>query len=121
MMLAMAKIPGSGRRVLAVGLLLTAFGAPVAVMATTGAADSATLAACTSGEEEDDFTTTCVPFLVPNSPDGFTTTAANPDIAEIQGVPCTGGRSSGGCIGLALEQQDMGPQPIPRSTISASP
>jgi hypothetical protein len=113
----------SPRLVLAVGLALVAFGAPVAVIAAPMAADSTPLAACSSGEEEDTFTTTCVPFLVPNSPDdsGFTTNAANPDIPEIQGVPCTGGRSSGGCIGLEEEQQDMGPQPIPRSTISSSP
>ena len=113
----------SQRIVLAVGLVLAAFGAPLAVIATPMAADSTPLAACTGGEEEDSFTTTCVPFLVPNSPDdsGFTTTAANPDVPEIEGVPCTGGRSSGACIGLEEEQQDMGPQPVPRSTISSSP
>jgi hypothetical protein len=113
----------SRRRALAAALALAAFGAPVAVIATPMAAYSTPLAACTGGEEEDTFTTTCVPFLVPNSPDdsGFTTTAANPDIPEIQGVPCTGGRSSGACIGLEENQQDMGPQPIPESTFSSSP
>jgi hypothetical protein len=59
--------------------------------------------------------------MVPNSPQGFTTTAANPDIPEIGGVPCTGGRSSGACIGLAENAEDMGPAPVPRSTISSSP
>ena len=92
-------------------------------MGTLSAADSTPLAACTGGEEEDSFTTTCVPFMVPNSPDdsGITTNAANPDIPEVDGVPCTGGRSGGACIGLEEEQQDMGPQPVPRSTISSSP
>ena len=120
----MAKVLAPHRRfVLAVGLAVAAFGAPLAVMATPLAADSTPLAACTSGEEEDNFTTTCVPFLVPNSPDdsGITTNAANPDVPEIDGVPCTGGRSSGACIGLEEEQQDMGPQPVPRSTIESSP
>jgi hypothetical protein len=99
---------------------LAIFGMPVAVMATPMASVSTPLAACTSGEEEDVYTTTCVPFMVPNSPGGFTTTAANPDIPEIDGVPCTG-HDSGACLGLAEEQQDMGPQPVPRSTISSSP
>jgi hypothetical protein len=83
--------------------------------------DSKPMAACDSGEEEDVFTTSCTPFLVPNSPQGFTSTAANPDISEIEGIPCTGGRSSGACIGLAEDEAAAGPQPVPRSTISASP
>lgn len=86
-----------------------------------GAVVSTPLAVCTGGEEEDVYTTTCVPFMVPNSPDdGFTTNAANPDIPEIDGVPCTG-HDSGACIGLSEEQQDLGPQPEPKSTISSSP
>ena len=117
----MAKFPfPSQRLVLAVGLALAGFGAPAAVIATPSESVSSPLAACTSGEEEDVYTTTCVPFLVPNTQQGFTTTAANPDIPEIDGVPCTG-RDSGACLGLAEEQQEMGPQPVPRSTISSSP
>ncbi|WP_123025979.1 intersectin-EH binding protein Ibp1 [Mycolicibacterium stellerae] len=103
-------------------LALAVVGAPlVAVTAMPGAVVSP-LAACTGGEEEDVYTTSCVPMLVPNSPDndGFTTNAANPDIPEIDGVPCTG-HDSGACIGLAEEQQAEGPQPVPRSTISSSP
>jgi hypothetical protein len=80
----------------------------------------APVAACTPGEEMDVYTTVCTPFLVPNSPSGFTTTAANPDIPEIDGIPCTG-RSAGACIGLAEDQEAAGPQPVPRSTISSSP
>ncbi len=103
-------------------MALAIVGAPaVAVMSTPTAGTSTPLAACTTGEEEDVYTTSCVPFLVPNSPGGLTTNAANPDIPEIDGVPCTGGRSSGACIGLEEEQQDMGPQPVPRSTIESSP
>ena len=120
----MAKLSVPTRRLgLAAVLALTVLGAPaVAVMAMPGAVVSTPLAACTGGEEEDVYTTSCVPFMVPNSPDdsGFTTNAANPDIPEIDGVPCTG-HDSGACIGLSEEQQDMGPQPVPRSTISSSP
>jgi hypothetical protein len=120
----MAKFSVPTRRLgVAAALALTIFGAPAAaVMAMPGAVVSTPLAACTGGEEEDVYTTSCVPFMVPNSPDdsGFTTNAANPDIPEIDGVPCTG-HDSGACIGLSEEQQDMGPQPVPRSTISSSP
>ena len=79
-----------------------------------------TLAQCTSGEEHDTFTTTCVPFMVPTAPPLFTTTAANPDVPEIDGIPCIG-HNSGACIGLAEEQASMGPPVVPRSTISSSP
>jgi hypothetical protein len=87
----------------------------------THTTDFKPVAACTDGEEEDVFTASCTPFLVPNSPEGFTSTAANPDIPEIQGVPCLGGRSSAACIGLAEDEAAEGPQPVPSSTIVASP
>lgn len=108
------------RFVIGAALALAAFGAPAAMVAATP--DRATLADCTGGEEMDSYTTTCTPFLVPNSPSsqGFTTTAANPDIPEIDGVPCTG-RDSGACIGLAEDQAAAGPLPTPRVTISSSP
>ena len=108
-------------------LLLLAGGFAIAIAISPAVAlvaqptHSVPLAACDAGEEEDTFTTVCTPFMVPNSPEGFTTTAANPDIPEINGVPCTGGRSSGACIGLAENDADMGPQPVPTSTISSSP
>jgi hypothetical protein len=108
------------RRALAISVLAVAVSIAPAAYLIAQPATPAALAACNSGEEEDQFTTTCTPFLVPNSPQGFTTTAANPDIPEIDGVPCTG-RDSGSCIGLAEEQEAEGPQPVPRSTISSSP
>ena len=116
----MATYPISVRRlILASGFALAVSAAPiVAVVAPT--THETPIAACNSGEEEDVYTTTCTPFLVPNSPDGFTTTAANPDIPEIDGIPCTG-RDSGACIGLAENAEAAGPQPVPRSTISSSP
>ena len=110
------------RLIRAGGFALAIAIAPAAAMVAhpTHATDSKPLAECNSGEEEDVFTTTCTPFLVPNSPQGFTTSAANPDIPEIDGIPCAG-RSSGACIGLSEEEAAAGPQPVPRSTISASP
>src|SRR6478735_5376010 len=98
--------------------LILAGGFAVAIVAHS--THSAPLAACNTGEEEDVFTTSCTPFLVPNSPQGFTSTAANPDIPEINGIPCTG-RDSGACIGLSEDEAAAGPQPVPRSTISSSP
>jgi hypothetical protein len=91
----------------------------VAMVAQPQPIHSAPVAACTPGEEVDVYTTVCTPFLVPNSP-GFTSIPGNPDIPAIDGIPCTG-RDSGACIGLAEEAQAQGPQPVPRSTISASP
>jgi hypothetical protein len=107
------------RLLLTYGFIVAAAVAPVVVGAVTPEPGIA-LAQCASGEEHDVFTTTCTPFLVPNSP-GFTTTAANPDIPEVDGIPCVGGRSSGACYGLLENEEAAGPPAIPRSTISSSP
>lgn len=109
------------RRLLLAGGFALAIAITPAVAIVAHPTDSRPLAQCSDGEEEDVFTASCTPILVPNSPEGFTSTAANPDIPEIEGVPCTGGRSSGACIGLAENEADAGPQPVPRSTIEASP
>jgi hypothetical protein len=109
----------ASRLVLAGGFVMAGAAAPVAALVIQPHHVVA-VAACNSGEEEDVFTTTCTPMLVPNSPQGFTTTAANPDIPEIEGVPCTG-HDSGACIGLSEDEAAAGPQPVPRSTISSSP
>lgn len=103
-----------------VALSAAVFGAPAAVMATTP--ERSILADCTGGEEMDVFTTTCTPMLVPNSPSpqGFTATAANPDIPEVDGIPCDG-RDSGTCIGLAEDEAAQGPPVEPKVTISSSP
>jgi hypothetical protein len=108
------------RRLFLIGGFIVATAA-VPTIAVNSTPESGTpLAQCSSGEEHDVFTTTCVPFMVPTSPPLFTTTAANPDVPEIQGIPCIG-HNSGACLGLAEEQEAMGPQPVPRSTISSSP
>lgn len=108
------------RFVIGAALALATFGAPAAMMAATP--EAGVLADCTGGEEMDTFTTTCTPFLVPNSPSpqGFTSTAANPDIPEVDGVPCDG-RDSNVCIGLGEEQAAEGPAVEPKVTISSSP
>ena len=57
----MANFPNPSQRlILAVGLALATFGTPTAVTATM-ASVSTPVAACTSGEEEDVSTTSCVP------------------------------------------------------------
>lgn len=107
------------RRQFLIGAFIVAAAAAPGVAVFT-AEPGSTLAQCTSGEEMDTFTTTCVPFMVPKSPPLFTTTAANPDVPEIDGIPCIG-HNSGACMGLAEEQASMGPPVQPRSTISSSP
>ena len=108
----------SRRIILAGGFALAIAAAPVVAAFTVASTAPSFGAACPGGEEEDLFTDVCLPHTVPNSPSGFTTTAANPDIPEIDGVPCTG-RDSGACIGLAEDQPQFAPPP--ESTIGSSP
>ena len=108
------------RLVLIGGLAVAAAVAPTVGIVAAPQPESAVAQGCQSGEEADQFTTTCTPFLVPNSPPLFTTTAANPDVPEIDGIPCIG-HNSGACIGLAENEAAAGPPVQPRSTISSSP
>jgi hypothetical protein len=67
----------------------------------------------------------CSPDVVPNSPAQAPSPSAFGEtspggLPEINGIPCTGG-NSGQCIGLGEEQQAMGPQPVPHSSVSSSP
>jgi hypothetical protein len=113
----MAHLPiPTRRRGRALALALASVAAPAVILAAAPTA----AAACTGGEEEDAFTTTCTPFMVPNSPGAITTTAANPDVPEIDNIPLTGA-NSGTAIGLEEDAAAAGPQPIPESTISSSP
>ncbi|BBZ30458.1 hypothetical protein MMAD_47530 [Mycolicibacterium madagascariense] len=105
----------SVRRLLIAGAFMLAVSAGPAISAL--AAPSAPLADCAVGEDADAYTGECVPFAVPNSPAPFTTTAANPDVPEVDGVPCTGS-DSGACIGLA---EDAPQYVAPESTIGSSP
>jgi hypothetical protein len=111
----MATLELSKRLILAGG-----FAAAVAVAPaiTVFAGPSASVLACPGGEEEDQFTGVCVPHTVPNS--SFSTIPGNPDLPAVDGIPCAG-HNSGQCIGLAEESEDLGPQPVPHSTVSSSP
>lgn len=109
------------RRQFLIGAFIVAAAAAPAVTAYSSAPEPGDpLAQCSSGEESDTFTTTCVPFMVPKSQPMFTTTAANPDVPEIDGIPCIG-HNAGQCYGLAEDQGLLGPPVQPRSTISSSP
>lgn len=108
------------RLVLTGGFIVAAAAAPVAGIYSAPQPESSVAQGCQSGEEQDTFTTTCTPYLVPSSPPLFTTTAANPDVPEIQGIPCIG-HNSGACLGLAENEAAFGPPAQPRSTISSSP
>src|ERR1700754_1125828 len=104
------------RRRLLIGSFIVAAAAVPTISVLSAPEQGAPLAQCQTGEEQDTFTTTCTPFLVPRTPQGFTTTAANPDAPEIDGIPCIG-HAAAACMGLAEDQAAMGPQPVPRSTI----
>ncbi|MGV0641867.1 intersectin-EH binding protein Ibp1 [Mycolicibacterium sp. XJ879] len=108
------------RRQFVIGVFILAAAAAPVVAAQSAPQAGNPLAECTSGEESDTFTTTCVPFMVPKSPPLFTTTAANPDVPEIDGIPCIG-HNGGGCIGLAEDAEMEGPPAQPKVTISSSP
>jgi hypothetical protein len=110
----------ASRFILAGGFAVAALVAPaVATFALTGSHEQS-VAACPGGESMDVYTLTCLPDLVPNSPEPMGTIPGNPSLPEINGIPCTGA-NSGQCIGLAEEQQAAGPQPVPRSSVSSSP
>lgn len=109
------------RRVVLTGAFMVAAAAgPLVGLHVASEPSAAVSQGCQGGEEQDQFTMTCVPFLVPNSPPMFQVTAANPDVPEIQGIPCIG-HNAGACIGLAENEAAAGPPAQPRSTISASP
>jgi hypothetical protein len=114
----MATLELSKRLILAGGFAVAVAIAPaVGVFAVPSAS---MLAQCPAGEEEDQFTGSCIPHTVPNSGSVFSSIPGNPDLPAVDGIPCTG-HNSGQCIGLAEESEAMGPQPVPRSTVSSSP
>jgi hypothetical protein len=116
----MAALELSLRRlVVAAGFAIAAIAAP-AIAVVTVSNPSTPVAQCPSGEEEDLYTGVCVPHTVPNSGATFSGIAGNPDLPSVDGVPCTG-HNSGQCIGLSEESEDLGPEPLPRSTVSSSP
>jgi hypothetical protein len=114
----MATLELSVRRLILAGGFAVAVAAAPAIAAITIPSASVPMAQCPTGEEEDLYTGTCVPHTVPNSP--LSSIPGNPDLPSVEGVPCTG-HNSGQCIGLSEEQEAMGPQPVPRSTVSSSP
>ncbi|KUI18633.1 hypothetical protein AU193_18595 [Mycobacterium sp. GA-1285] len=117
----MTKFSVPIRRLVLTGAFLVAAAAgPMAAVYSVSDSSEALAQGCQGGEEPDQFTMTCVPFVVPNSPPPFQVTAANPDVPEIQGIPCIG-HNAGACLGLAEDQAATGPPAQPRSSISASP
>ena len=114
----MATLELSARRLILAGGFAVAVAAAPAVAVFTVPSASVPLAQCPAGEEEDLYTGVCLPHTVPNSP--LSSIPGNPSLPAVDGIPCTG-HNSGQCIGLAEESEDMGPQPVPRSTVSSSP
>ena len=114
----MATLELSARRLILAGGFAVAVAAAPAVAVFTVSSASVPLAQCPAGEEEDLYTGVCLPHTVPNSP--LSSIPGNPSLPAVDGIPCTG-RNTGECIGLSEEEQAMGPQPVPRSTVSSSP
>jgi len=114
----MATLELSVRRLILAGGFAVAVAAAPAVAVFTVPSASVPLAQCPAGEEEDLYSGVCLPHTVPNSP--LSSIPGNPDLPAVDGIPCTG-RNTGECIGLSEEEQAMGPQPVPRSTVSSSP
>ena len=115
----MATLELSRRLILAGGFAVAVAAAPAIAVFTVPSA-SVPLAQCPGGEEEDLYTGVCVPHTVPNSNATFSSIPGNPNLPAVEGIPCTGA-NTGECIGLSEEEQAMGPQPVPRSTVSSSP
>ncbi|WP_082944255.1 hypothetical protein [Mycolicibacterium elephantis] len=108
-------------RLAATRILAGAFAAAVLAMPViTADPPTSSCTACSGGESQDVYTAVCVPDLVPNSPDPYTTIPGNPDMPAINGIPC-GGHSSGSCMGLAEEQQAQTPLGQPHTSVESSP
>jgi hypothetical protein len=118
----MATFQFSARRlILAGGFAVAVAAAPaIAVFAVPTTGTSTPVAQCPAGEEPDIYTGICVPHTVPNAGSPFQSIPGNPDLPSIMGIPCTG-HNSGQCIGLAEEQEAMGPAPVPESSVGSSP
>ena len=109
------------------GFAFAVVAAPAAVALSTTPTPALSQASCPAGEDNDVFSGQCTPYLTPNThnPDyagNFSenvspVNGANPDIPEIDGVPCTG-NNPGQCIGLA---ENQAPNVQPHSTVSSSP
>lgn len=122
------------RVVLAGGFALAIAAAPAAAFLTMPSAGPA-LAACPAGEIEDLYTDACIPEMAPNVSGGsyptrapvlpptpgditYSTPGDPNSVPEVDGVPCTGGRSGGTCYGL---EENAVPSVVPHSTLSSSP
>ncbi|HEX2285468.1 MAG TPA: hypothetical protein VHI10_11725 [Mycobacterium sp.] len=117
--MATLKFPAQ-RLILAGSFAVAVAAAPAIAVFAVPAPDAAPMAQCPAGEEPDQFTAVCVPHTVPNAGSPFSTTAANPDVPTIGGIPCIG-HNTGSCIGLAEEQQAMTVTPPPAPVFGHSP
>ena len=86
----MGALPILARQLITIGALATAIAAPIGLsVAATPAGSPAYLAQCKGGEEPDNFTTTCVPFVTPNtSGTSATAISAAKCPAGVSGTEC---------------------------------
>lgn len=88
----------------AAGLLL------LALVPAVNSEPTASAQPCVSGEEPDPLTGTCVPHLVPRTPQGAI--PGNPDVPAVLGRPCT---TPAECARLGRDPGTLPPQPVPHS------
>jgi hypothetical protein len=95
----MASFQLPAQRLILAGGFAIAIAAAPAIVAFATPSSGPMNTACPTGESEDLYTGICTAELVPNSPAYGLVPGSNGQIAEINGIPCTG-RNTGQCIGL---------------------
>jgi hypothetical protein len=114
------------RLIIAGGFAAAMAAAPVVAVVAMPAPVATPLAQCPAGEEEDLYTGTCVPNMVPNSGSPYQAIGGNPSLPSVDvpggggSIPCTG-HNSGQCIGLAEEAESEAPPVSPQSSVGSSP
>ncbi len=123
--MATMKFPAR-RLIIAGGFAVAVAAAPAVAIVATPAPAATPLAQCPGGEENDLYTSMCVPHLVPNAGEPYQAIAGNNDLTAVGipggggAIPCTG-HNSGQCIGLAEEAASEGPAAQPHSSVGSSP
>jgi hypothetical protein len=123
--MATMKFPAR-RLIIAGGFAVAVAAAPAIAFVATPAPAATPLAQCPGGEENDLYTSLCVPHLVPNAGEPYQAIGGNSDLAAVGipggggAIPCTG-HNSGQCIGLSEEAASEGPAAQPHSEVSSSP
>jgi hypothetical protein len=102
----MTFLLSSRRLIILSGFVLAISAAPAVAVFAAPASTPTTVAECMSGEVTDAATGVCMPGAPADAPAAI---EGNPDLAAVDGVPCTGA-NTGECIGL---EESHGGEPVP--------